>query len=257
MAAIPERMKQVTALVLSLMVPFAAACHSTAPTPTPAPAAKGDAAAGGEAKDEAKTKADAKRLKQKEVRNKERELEIAKTELRIAEIDRTVRQLGVERALARTESELTRARAAVEVFLKDVKPRELEEKKIALDQSTYRAEHSKDELGELTAMYDADEFARTTKELVLKRGRRELEMAERSLAVAKKEIAHFEAVQLPERERDLRQKLADAETESKKAQIDADKAKVEAELGEKRVRDRIADLEEDIADLKKALEEKS
>lgn len=254
---IPPPMKQVTPFVVTLAAAFAA-CHSVPPTPSEAPAPKSGTAVADAPKDEAKPKVDAKKQKQKELRTKERELEVAKIEMRIAEIDRSVRSMGVERALAKTESELAHARSEVDVFLAQVKPRELEEKKIALDQSTYRAEHSKDELGELTAMYEADEFARTTKELVLKRGRRELELAERSLAVVKKDIAHLESVVLPERERALRQKLADAEVDSKKAELDAEKAKIEASLAEKKARDRIADLDEDIAELRKVLaEEKS
>jgi hypothetical protein len=204
-------------------------------------------------KDEAKAKADAKRQKQKELRGKQRELEAAKVEQRIAELDRGVRQAAVDAALAKSASELAAAQKELEVFLGEVKPRELEERRIGLDQSTYRAEHSKDELGELTAMYEADEFARTTKELVLKRGRRELEMAERSLAIAKKEVAHFETMTLPNRERELRQKLADAELERRKAEAEHEKAKLELELATVKAQHRLSDLTEDIADLQEQL----
>lgn len=214
---------------------------------TPAPA---------EAKAEARpdeAKAEARKQKQKELRTKQRELEAAKAEQQVAGLDRTVRQLGVDAALAKSADELAAAKEALTVFLRDVKPREVAEKRIGLDQSIYRAEHSKDELGELTAMYEADEFARATKELVLKRGRRDLEMAERSLAIARQETAHFETVTMAERERELRHKVADAELERKKAEIDADKAKLEFAIAAQKAQDRLADLAEEIADLQAAL----
>lgn len=234
-----------------LLVLFA--CEATpagaAADPSTASAdAKKDAAGG-----DAGKKADEAKRKENELRAKQRELASTATEQRVAEVERGMRQLGVDAALAKTALELEVAQKNLKVFLEEVKPREIEEKKIGVDQSTYRAEHQKDELGELTAMYDADEFARTTKELVLKRGRRELEMAERYLAVARKESAHFEGVTLPQRERELRQKVADAEFERKKAELDAQKAKAEFQLALERAKNRVANLEDDIAELQQAL----
>jgi hypothetical protein len=164
-----------------------------------------------------------------------------------------VRQWSIDAQLAKTAAELERAGQELDVFVKEVMPRELEQKRIQLDGSTYRAEHAKDELGELTAMYEADEFARTTKELVLKRGRRDLEMAERQLAVARKEIAHFENVAMPQRLRELQQKVADATLERRKAEADAGKAKLEFALAIRKAELRLADLEEDIAELQQGL----
>ena len=246
-------------LSLSLLFLFAS-CRSTpdgaGPTPGPAePVAKAADARQAEekAKEEQKQKEAQRKQKTKDLRNKQRELDYAKIELQTGELDRRVRAMTVDAALKRTALELERARTELDVFLGEVKPRELEEKRIALDQSTYSAEHSKDELGELTAMYEADEFARATKELVLKRGRRQLEMADRYLAVAKKESAHFEQHTLPQRERDLRQKVADAEVERKKAEIEADKARIEMDLAARKGAERISDLEDDIKELQEAL----
>ena len=205
------------------------------------------------AAEERKQKEEARKQKQKDLRNKLRELEYAKVENQASDIERRVRAMGVEASLQRTAGELEKARAELDVFLKELKPREIEERKISLDQSTYRAEHSKDELGELVAMYEADEFARTTKELVLKRGRRDLEMSERYLAVAKREAAHLEQFSLPQREKELRQKVADAEVERRKAEMEADKARIEMELAVRKAADRVADLEMDIKDLQETL----
>ncbi len=204
---------------------------------------------------EDKEKAEQRRQKTKELRQKQREVEAAEVEHRVAALDRNVRQWSVEAALQKTTHELEQAKKALQMFRDVHKPRELDQKKIELDQATYHAEHQKDELGELVSMYEADEFARQTKELVLKRGRRSLEMADRSLAMAKKEIAHLETVSLPDRERDLTQKVVDAELDRRKAEVEAEKCRLETAQAVKKEQLRLADLAEDIAELQKALAE--
>lgn len=242
---------------------FLSACSSTPPAagaagqPATAQGPGDTKPADPKAAEEQKQKAEAKKGKQKELRNKQRELEYARIEQRTAELDRSVRQMTVAAGLQRTEAELAAARRNLEHFLAAVRLRELEEKKIQLDYSTYAAEHSKDELGELQAMYQADEFAKTTKELVLKRGLREVELTERRLAVASKEHAEYEKHTLPERERELRQKVTDTELERKKAEIEAEKAGIELQIAERKGKERLADLAEEIADLQEWLAKES
>lgn len=240
-----------------------AACASTPGSPDPAQQGQPATAAGSAKPDEAqkaeekakaeKQKQDERKKKQKELRNKQRELEYAKIDRQTGDLDRRSRSMTVEANLQRTALELERARAALDVFLKDVKPRELDQKRISVDQSTYRAEHSKDELNELIAMYEADEFAHKTKELVLKRGRRDNELADRYLEVAKKEASYFEQHELPNRERDLKQRVTAAELERRKAEIEADKARIEMETAVRKANEREADLADDIKDLQEEM----
>ena len=71
--------------------------------------------------------------------------------------------------------------------------------------------------------------------------------------LVQKESAFFEAVTLPQREQELRRKVADAELERRKAEIDAEKSKREAELALTKARERLADLQEEIDELTAAL----
>ncbi|MBX3462106.1 MAG: hypothetical protein KF830_02970 [Planctomycetes bacterium] len=245
-------------LSAALVATFLSGCATppTAPAPaapTPAAAPSDPAAAAAKAAAEAKQQQDQKRDKQKTLRHKQQELAHAKVEVQLHEIERRSRLLAVESTLERTAADLEVARRELEVFLQDVRPREIESRRISLDGSVYHAEHSKEELAELTAMYEADEFARTTKELVLKRGRRSMEMAERRLAVERREFAHYEQFELPKRERDLRHKLADAELARKRAEFDADKARLELDMGGRKLTERIAELETEIRELQEAL----
>lgn len=242
-------------------------CSSTAATPEPASspaaptaakpaqdgAAQGAEAEAAKAADEAKKKAEERKKKQKELRQKQRELDHARVEQRVQVIEHDSRKMSVAAALERTAADLEAAQRDLDVFLKEVKPRELDERRISLDGSVYHAEHQKDELGELTAMYEADEFARTTKELVLKRGRRSMEMADRRLAIERREFAHFEQVELPRRERELRQKVADAELAKRKAELEDGKTRLELELAVRKTAERQSDLGQEIRELEEAL----
>lgn len=190
----------------------------------------------------------------KELADKQRELSYAMAEREMGEIDRQVQAMNSEAALPRTADELDDAMRELQVFRDEVRPRELDQRRISLERSVHRADHAKDELGELTAMYDADEFAKTTKELVLKRGRRELEMAELSLAIERSEIGHFEKHELPKRERELQRKIDDARQARRKAELEADKQKLEAALARRKADDRIVKLRDEIAELEAKLD---
>jgi len=199
--------------------------------------------------------AEERAAKEKELRSKRRELERLFAEHRIAALDRDMRELSVAAARQRAAEDLEAARRELAHFEGAERPRELDEWQIRIDRSTYHAEQAKGELDELIAMYEADEFAKATKELVILRGRRQLEMAERELANTKKEFAEFREFALPNREREHRRKVADAEREVHKAEREAEKAGLERELQLQKEQDRVRDLEEEIAELAKKLAE--
>lgn len=249
-----------TPLAVSVLL-FATACASlpTAPTPDSEPAvtAKAPDARAAEEKQKAEAKQQKVKDLQRELRKKQRELEQARAELAIAAIERELRMQGAQAAIERAVVALELSRDALQVFLGEQKPRELEEKKISLDRGAYAAEEAKDELGELVAMYEADEFAKTTKELVIKRSRRHLELADRELAITKRENAEFEQHTLPRRERELKQKVADAELEHGKAGRELEKTKLELQAAEQKGKDRLAELEEDLVELQAKLAKES
>ncbi|MCC7062358.1 MAG: hypothetical protein IT456_06100 [Planctomycetes bacterium] len=233
---------------------FLATCLLPSCASVPVAAADAGAKApAAESKSDAAGKAEARKGKQKELNKKIRELAHARIEKETGAIDAKIRAGAVAAALQNATDELAEKQKALELFLGEQRSRELEEKKISLDRSAQRAEFAKDELGELVSMYENDEFAKTTKELVLKRGRRELEMADRSLAVERREFAEFEQHALPQRERELRRKVADAELERKKAEFEVDKAKLELALAAAKADESIAELEAEIVELREAL----
>lgn len=211
----------------------------------------------GEAGEAEAGKADPEKAKElaKELRQKQRERREALAEQSATAIANRLAVMSADATLRRARAELDDARSELATFEREVRPRELEDRRIGLDSSTFRADHAKDELGELTKMYEEDEFAKTTKELVLKRGRRDLELAERSLAVAKLEFEHFATQELPKKQRELQRKLVDAELEAAKAELERQKLDLEQSLAAQKHGDRLADLDEAIAELEQKLQQ--
>lgn len=238
---------------LSFVLLFSfAACSSTAHVGAPAAEPVVAEAVKKGADEEAVEK---RRGLEKERMQKVRDIEYAKVSVQTSLIDRQIRTMSIEQELKNAELALGKARKDYEQHSKETAPRELEEQRMRLDQQTYRAEEAKDELAELEAMYEADEFAKATKELVIKRGRRQMEMADRGLAIARRELAEYEGHTMPERDRELRQKVADAELALAKARLESDKARLELDVAQRQADDKVKDLQTEIEEVEKKLAE--
>lgn len=250
-------MRSLAILAVSALSLFAASCGCCRTQPEPivsqpaAPASSSRLDAAGTPRQDPEQVAKTR----KQLEAKQRELARGELENRIADLDRQSKEMGAKREVESAEQALEVARRELDTFVKATRPREIEERQISLDRTIHRAEHSKEELAELEAMYEEDEFARNTKELVLKRGRRDAEMAERQLAVARQEIEEFEKHSLPAREAKLRRAVADAEGAFEKARLNLEKTRLEIELSMRKVADQRLELEQEVAELERKLGE--
>ena len=105
-------------------------------------------------------------------------------------------------ALSGAKSDLQDAERALEEHKAERQVR-LDEAQLDLDGSIGRAKDAELELAELQAMYDEEDFAEKTKELVLERGRRSLAHSKRRLVIAKERMRQLVEEELPGEERDL------------------------------------------------------
>jgi hypothetical protein len=188
---------------------------------------------------------------EREFRSKRRELSALTKERRANDIGREVAAISARQSLAGVERTLAKARRELEVFLEDVRPREVEEKEIGFAQQQQYAREAEAELAELRAMYEKDEFATTTKELVIDRGERKAEFARRRLGLAQRELRHFVEHTMAVKEQDLRQAVANAELDLQKARMEAEKGQIERELQVEREKIRVDDLEEELEEIRR------
>ena len=261
-----DHMKLSMCLAARLVFPLVlVSCGSLAPSvtepspqaPIAKPAEPQQATSGKDSKAETEKKAEEKAAREKELRAKKRELEYARTGMLTVAIERQVRTMTTDNLLETARIELEKAKRDLDLFLKSTKQHELDERQIQVDSQTYRAEEAKDEQAELESMYKDDEFAKKTKELVLRRGRRQVELADRALAVARKDLEVLEQHTLPQRERELRRKVDTSELDLKKAELEQRKTALELDVQGRQAEDKVKDLEQDVKELEQKLAKES
>lgn len=171
----------------------------------------------------------------------------AESELASERIANERKKIESATKVAKAERDLAAAERELKVFLEVERKNEEAEARLELDENRYRVDHAKDELAELEAMYSQDEFAKTTKELVIKRGRRQLEIAEREMALADASFRHKTEHQWPERVRKLEAAVADA-------RVEVETARLEAREAEEAIRLDLTRKERKVSDAKRAIE---
>ena len=214
-------------------------CASTAGTPTAAAASTEDAA------EEAEKKAARAAWKKAD---RAHELAMARLDLQLAEIETAARVRKAEAAAADAARAQEEAERALKVFLELERPRELADAQLDLDRADFRREGDQDELGELTAMYEAEEFAEMTKELVLKRGRKNLEFSQRALELERGKLELLRDETLPRKQRELELELEQARRAVGAAEAELSAARIEAEKKLAGARQELVKLERPLED---------
>ena len=171
------------------------------------------------------------------------QLELARLELRIAEHDAKGKTAAAEAEVAKAERAHALARREAESFGSLDVATQLEAAIIDRDRKAYAAEEARAELAELEAMYAAEEFAKSTKELVLQRGRRKLEIAQRDLENTRRRIELLEAHTLARKRAELEGKVQETEAALTKARHEQTKAALDGELAIGKARVKVEGLE--------------
>jgi hypothetical protein len=229
-------------LELACLVPLAIlapACQSTSSS-----AAKTDTSAkaksGGESDEE-------KDSKEEKLKKKEREVDDARLQLTIAKQETQAAERKAKDDVEEAEYTLGKAKEALDHFQKVTRGLELSRADLGFDRAKQRAEESKAELEELMSMYKKEDFAALTKELVLTRGQKNLEFANRALEQERIEQAATRDVELPRKEKDLQLALHKAENKLREEKADQQKLTNENELkmrkAERAVDDAVAALD--------------
>ncbi|MBL8860230.1 MAG: hypothetical protein JNL28_17105 [Planctomycetes bacterium] len=183
-------------------------------------------------------------------RKAERELEYARVELKIARQECQAAERKHKDEIEAAEFDLVKAREELDQFQKVAKGLELDKVKLSLERSVQNVDETKAELEELLSMYKKEEFASATKELVLMRGRKRLEFANRALEQDKIEASTTRDFELPRKQRDLEMALKKSENSLREARAEQVKLADENELKLKKAERAVDDAERELAKLK-------
>lgn len=204
------------------------------------PAPKGD---GGGTPAVAEKGGDDKAAAKDDVSKAQRELENARLELKIAQSETETSARKAQDEVDSAEVEAKLAADALDHFLKDERELELSKLQLGLDQAAWRLEAERQELAELEAMYKKDDVATLTKELVLQRGKKGVEFAERNLAHEQREAAGKRDFDLPRKVRELEVAKREKENALREARADQARSKDEIDLKLRKARAEVEDAE--------------
>lgn len=176
------------------------------------------------------------------------DLRMAELKLKVAQLDARIANDDAESSVRKAERELELAKSMLDHFDKFIAPARLAEARIALDSAENRATQARDEYDELVAMYKQEDFAEMTKELVLKRGRHNMDIAKRRLKIQKDKYLDLKKTILPRERAALLGKLDDARSAAGQAALKREKARLQAlvtvQEAEHRLESSKGDLEE-------------
>ncbi len=222
-------------LILLLALPMSlwfASCESM-----PKGADAGGKAAAAEADEEADDET------QEEIAKGERSVQDTRIELKIAQAESESAARKAQDEVESAENAVKVASEALDHFLKSERDLELSKVQLGLDRATWGLEAERQELAELEAMYKKDDVAALTKELVLQRGKKGVEFAERELAQEQREAAMKRDFELPKKLRELEVEKREKENALREARAEQTKSKDEIELKLRKARAGIEDAE--------------
>ena len=183
----------------------------------------------------------------KSIRSLEHQLRVSKLQHGLDQLKEASNATAVALAFTKAVRADKAAADALANFKDHAAPAAFETAKISLKSAQDSATHAADEFKELVAMYKADEFAEMTKELVLKRGRSRMALADRRLKVQEARLANLAGFTNPAKLRELQGKAKDAaaaKVAARQAQVQSD---LEAKIAGMNAEFKAAELERDLA----------
>src|SRR6185503_2488134 len=127
----------------------------------------------------------------------QRELEIARSKLRVAELELALAQKTGDEEQAHKAKELELAQGELRQFDELDAPNRLARERLALTRDQDSLAEQEEELAQLEMTYAEVDLADKTREIVLGRNHRRIERAREELALAERELAKLEQHTLP------------------------------------------------------------
>ncbi|MDG1499022.1 MAG: hypothetical protein P8N31_03950 [Planctomycetota bacterium] len=172
------------------------------------------------AEDNAPAMAEKKPAKEVDLGALEFDLMMAELELQSAQASQARAMESAQHGVFSAERGLALAKDELAHFENVAMPLAAAESDLSMDRTRGRLDDSKAELQQLVDMYGAEEFAESTKELVLTRGKRGVEQSERSLELAQRRAEDKQAFEMGRKRDSLVFKVSEAER-SLKLRVDA------------------------------------
>src|SRR5262249_46558323 len=149
--------------------------------------------------------------------------------------------------LKQADQDLKTARAELDHFTRVERDSALRKEQLDVDKAEWSMEEKRQELHELETMYQQEEVATLTKELVLQRGKMALQHAERDLALEREDLADLRDWGQPHKQEDLAQKVEKAVRAVDDAKAKQSRTGLESRLKVLKAEQAIDELQAEIA----------
>jgi len=144
---------------------------------------------------------------------------MAQRKFESTELSGTIGLLEAERSVLSAQRTLADAQADLEKQTDYTAPRRIAQAELGLERSAGRLNDAMAELQQIVQMYEGEEFAESSKELVINRSRRGVELSERSVELERQALMYLENVELPRDMEAAQDKVAGAEHKLRVAEM--------------------------------------
>ena len=179
----------------------------------------------------------------------ERQQALEQQKLEKARLDATNQELASQGTLHKAEAELRIATAKRQHFEQTQSPHRVAQAQLGLQQANDSFADAKEEMEQLELMYAEQDLADKTKEIVIRRGKRRLEMAERRLALQQKELENLENFELPQELAKLTLEVEEKTREVDRARRGLESSKLEREIAVRAIENEIRRIEGELKNL--------
>lgn len=217
-------------------------------------ATSGKQDAGPPAKGTGEKKKDEKEDKAEELRKKEHELDYARRELKIARLETESAGREAKNALDAAEFKLKEALDERDHYKTKESTLKIAGEALGIERSEEQRERQRQELAEIEAMYAKEDFAELTKELVIRRSRMDLVLAEKNLAIEQQKLADLRDHEIPQKTRALAEEVVKAEKSLAEAKAKLARHESEKELKLLKSEHAVENVEREITKLKAEIE---
>lgn len=185
----------------------------------------------------------------------ERDQTVARHSLEKAKLSLEQAELRNAAAIAQADAELDVAQRKFEDFEKRDVPSRIAWTELALQRATDNFTEAQEELGQLELMYNDDEFADQTKEIVLERARRRLERSQRDLELRQKDFETLTERTIPSERRDLELGVVNKTEARKRALENAETSMIDNRIALINAEGKIESLEQEMSDTRESIAE--
>jgi hypothetical protein len=185
----------------------------------------------------------------------ERDQDVAQQSLQKAKLSLEHAESRNAAATAKADAELELARRKLEDFDNHGAPSRIAHAELSLQRATDNATEAEEELQQLEAMYNEDEFADQTKEIVLERARRRLERTRRDLELRRKDFETLSERTIPREHRELELAVVNKTEARKRTLENAETGMIDQRIALINAEGKIETLEQEMSDTRESIDE--